>query len=760
MTIPQEAALFRSPCPVPADGEGDDSSTETLNVGPEPSADLLTTSVVVVSLLAGIAFTLLSLATPLLLSLVSLGCPAPDPRCFDYVREMALTIGHPEQGGDPCEDFFGYMCSNFEDLHPNRFSFTSLLESRLSAYRDHIIDEHETELSDEIGTSVVTAYRRCIDEYRQNLDSPIALRALVRSAGLQWSRKPPAHSHGDMLLILLRLSLEHGVPVLLRASLGPPLRLTAHSRAVLNVDLHLPPPPAAMGERTPQVIEGSLRWVAHNGTAISRFQRAAMATFETLRRLQNRLASAPRWLGGLRYVSFGQVPKELIPFVTAGQFTKLANAALPTKENKDYFEPTDVLVTATPTLVSALCAFVHSTPEPSVETLRLVRYLLVESLLPVATGQLADVYGLGRRDAFRLRADACLRDAVALLPRAWEHLFYEDILAQSYHAVDKLALGILKTVPAAYSWMDENTRKSTHERLHRLRVVLGPAVLTTHSELKSQHKYFRPYTPDKGFLSWLLENRAYHLSHRTQNLLASNGTGGQRPEPPTFQDAVPNAVVDPVHQDVLVSPALLFAPFRAEDGRPFTSTVNSAAIGSLVASLIARYLDPVEGAYDFTGQRLDHSWYGGAAEATYAQSLQCIRNRQSAYEGINVTEREAAEVLANTMGLRIALSAFRDGNESKASDSGLLADPALAALMAQLSGGGSDERRPPRLQRERLFFAAFCFQFCGVVLPRGSTGLPLNARCNLPLREMPDFARAFKCANNSAMAAQLACLPH
>ncbi|KAH6922549.1 hypothetical protein HPB50_015482 [Hyalomma asiaticum] len=60
---------------------------------------------------------------------------------------------------------------------------------------------------------------------------------------------------------------------------------------------------------------------------------------------------------------------------------------------------------------------------------------------------------------------------------------------------------------------------------------------------------------------------------------------------------------------------------------------------------------------------------------------------------------------------------------------------------------------------EQLFFAAYCLQLCGTVVSRNMTGsLPLNVRCNLPLREVPEFGRAFNCPSGSPMVSRDTCL--
>ncbi|KAH7975507.1 hypothetical protein HPB52_002335 [Rhipicephalus sanguineus] len=161
----------------------------------------------------------------------------------------------------------------------------------------------------------------------QSYDSSSALRLLLRRAGIQWSPEVLKYTHQDILGVLLRLSLEFGVPVLLHAVLGPWLKLPDGSRRILNLDFLLPLLPAAMSERRLSVVEDTLRLVAHNGTVFNRFRHMAEQVLRTLHRLQRRLNAASRWHGGLHYVKFSEVDKHLVSFSEPGEFLRIANEA-------------------------------------------------------------------------------------------------------------------------------------------------------------------------------------------------------------------------------------------------------------------------------------------------------------------------------------------------------------------------------------------------------------------------------------------------
>ncbi|XP_075526570.1 endothelin-converting enzyme-like 1 [Dermacentor variabilis] len=762
-----------------------------------------------VVLVGTIVATGLTLSLPLVFMAVLPGCITPDPRCFDYAREVASAVSKREDV-DPCDDFYSYVCGNFEDMYPGHSSYLALLESRLYTYQNHVLDGHPVEKNDEVGRHVIIAFRRCVDEYRQNQDSPNALRFLLRSAGIQWSPKVLAYTRQDILGVLLRLSLEFGVPVLLHAILGPSLKHTADSRQAMNLDFRFPLLPAGAGERTLSVVEDTLRLVAHNGTVFDRFRHEAMQVLLTLKRLWSWLNASLHWRGGLQYVKFSQAHEHLVKFTEPGQLLKLTNDALPTNRKRDYFGPDDDVVTSTPTLVTTFADFVAVTKP--IDLVLLVRYLAVESLLPVSSSHLVDVYSIDRKAAFRLRVHACLRDAIDIMPRAWEHLFYQERLGQRYPALDATMTSILDSAMDQYSWMDDETWQRAERRIRQLRVVLGPPpALSKHEAVQRRYKHAKPLPDSMSFAAWILENRAAELVARAGELAEESGTpskGTFDPDAtsgmterfrrtlddmlpiyiasdhtqqdlvlPYFMDTVPSAVLDTMRRQLLVSPAMLFPPFVVPDDLPYSAIVNYAALGSITASMVARHLDPVTGVYDHLGIRKE-AWYTPQSNETYFNLLRCIQLRQASYEGVDVTNEEASEpppealaaskynqphfqpkVLAHTVGLRMAHSAYRKRAEKNAASYSGDSSGEQIPFFKSRPSLGIDEYSGAVYDAERLFFAAYCLQLCGVVLPRGVTGsLPLNVRCNLPLREVSQFGRAFNCPNNSAMVSRDACL--
>ncbi|KAK8773691.1 hypothetical protein V5799_011774 [Amblyomma americanum] len=426
------------------------------------------------------------------------------------------------------------------------------------------------------------------------------------------------------------------------------------------------------------------------------------------------------------------------------------------------------MVTSTPTVIAAFSKLVAAAKTTAL--LRLVRDLVIESLLPVSSANLADIYGVDEHSAFHLRADACAREAIGVVPRAELHgligLVAYSGTGGSPAQVESPGRCGSRNPGLCDGALLVNGRGhvgSVNGRLRRLRIVLGPlATLSKPIDVRRHYRHLQPFGDSASFTTWVLEQRARDVRTRNAELMSNGAASKAAPKPEAFLDVQPTAVLDSVRHELLTSPALLFPPFSTGGEAPHSDAVNYAALGSIVGSLLARHLDPVTGVNDLRGVRYGHTWYSEKSEATYLEQQHCVGHKQGSYEGIIVTDKDASEnhwrfstfaqVLAHTVGLRMAYAAFRKSVQNHSSRG---------------VGGGSDKEAAPLgigasgqvYDRELLFFAAYCFQLCGIVIARHVTrSLPLNARCNLPLRELPEFGNAYNCSNGSAMVPEQTCL--
>lgn len=691
-----------------------------------------------------LAATALTLAIPMVLR--DYLPPCREPNCFQYAREMALSV---DPATDPCSDFFSHVCGNFEDLYPRSSSLLSVLATRTSQFQDSVLNRLEAGASAETpGEATVAAFRVCIDQYRGRDEGGLqAIRELLWELGLFLRATPVTHTVDSVFVGMVKMSLSFDLPVLVRAVLVRSLKQTADNKLELQLDLHIPEAPV---DRTVDSVEDSLRAVAHNGT-IGRFRHLASAALGSLNLLQSQAATVPRWDGGIKYVRFADVQDALLAFMTTERLINVSNDAI---SIQGYFDGDSELATANPELVKGFASF--AVQEGGARLLNLVRYLLVERLLPVSSAKLADIYNVTGNEAFGVRVAACRREVVGLTPRAWADLIFRNLLGLKYDTVDALARDVVNSAfDQLAGWVaDAETAEGAKQRLQRTRLLLGRAAAK--ESLKARYSHVKAPSDGAPFIVWLLQTLQVGRKRLAEALRKGSAAPYLDADDPELQvlDSYPKAILDPVRLEVLVTPAMLFPPFLAED---VPSAVNYGAIGSLVGSLLAQSLDPSVGAYDVLGRRLDASWYSEESVSARKVTLECVGAKSAPQESGSLSHDQTNEVLANTLGLRMAHAAFLaklDVNGTR---------KATAGDFAEWSGPFYSGRADDVRGLQRLFFAAHCFQLCGVSLPPSvaTSGLPLRDRCNLPLMNYAEFGRAFDCPADSAMAADAtnSCFP-
>ncbi|XP_049514005.1 uncharacterized protein LOC125941101 [Dermacentor silvarum] len=80
------------------------------------SGGMLSPTDISVVLVGTIVATGLALSMPLVFMAVLPGCVTPDPRCFDYPREVTLAASKQEDV-DPCDDFYRCEADTYLMFH-------------------------------------------------------------------------------------------------------------------------------------------------------------------------------------------------------------------------------------------------------------------------------------------------------------------------------------------------------------------------------------------------------------------------------------------------------------------------------------------------------------------------------------------------------------------------------------------------------------------------------------------------------------------
>ncbi|KAL1470849.1 hypothetical protein MTO96_040254, partial [Rhipicephalus appendiculatus] len=415
--------------------------------------------------------------------------PCREPRCFDYAHEMALSLNTTVQ---PCDDFYGYVCGGFAEQHPQHANFLSILDARLSLVRARLLDGAAAGFEETFVRRAVDAFRRCVDDYREGREDGLQqLRDFTHSIGIHWRKTPVHFTSFSLLGVLFKLSLRYGIPLLLNARLRawPSVDSPSTLKAGLQLDFEPMDPPLV--ERTASSVEDLLRAVAHNSTML-RFKSIAADVRRAMDDLHLRLHEAAVPSGELLFVKVPNI-ESLLPLLKPAHFEALVNYFL---EAPNKYTMSSEVVSATAALVRELAVFLNE-EAPTGRALNLIRYLLFERLVPVATSDLEEALDLEAGEASKLRIRACM-DAVRRVEPRTEVLSKRRV-TQSARVVS----AVLKATLAEYArWQDNVTLARTRARLKLLRAETSLTPLTSVADANRRYEYVVPVNDDTSFFKW------------------------------------------------------------------------------------------------------------------------------------------------------------------------------------------------------------------------------------------------------------------
>ncbi|KAL3206111.1 hypothetical protein MRX96_052892, partial [Rhipicephalus microplus] len=337
---------------------------------------------------------------------------------------------------------------------------------------------------------------------------------------------------------------------------------------------------------------------------------------------------------------------------------------------------------------------------PTGRALNLIRYLLFERLVPVATSDLEEALDLEPGEASKLRIRACM------------------------DAVRRAA---------------SSRRRGSFSPCNYLRAETSFTPLTSVADANRRYEPVVAVSDNTTFFKWFPSS----LRKGTSLVVSANVKTLRDGDDLRQLDAlrVSRVHVDPLNPVVRVSPGTMFGPFMEDDDEP-SDGVNMSALGSTVGTLVAAFMDPIRGPLD--GVSRTRPKYEKATTSKYDEALECLVSRTSK-DGPSVVDKvEASQVMIDRLGVRIAYGAFEVMLSARSTEA---KGSSLMAQLSELLGGV-----------QRAFFAAYCFQFCEHEAPNADEQVTSGCfRCNAVLRDVEPFWMAFMCPVGSSMRPTNAC---
>lgn len=659
-----------------------------------------------------------------------MGCS--NPSCFDASEAISRSLDAVR--GDPCDDFYGFVCGGWQRANPGTNNLFQDLQQRVASAVIISLVLEDTK-GDKLDPSkqVALLFQRCAQLAFGEHEHMEQLKAFLARFNLSWPTSPP-RSKLETLDLLVSLTLDWGVPVLFQLTVDPYFKRKGFRM------LHFASNPY-MTEwfvaRNALMQKGSLLTYFHRASLILAGTTVSKDIVENVLELDNKVISTimpsvlePRPDFDLQYLTINDLDDIVGPYLTSTEWLDVVNKHLPIelKPHDEMFVMNHRLLRLVGHLISrkkdmdALLPYI---------TWHLARHIAPMTSYSLSRAQFADGSGVGYA-TLGYMLGRCYVDTDANMPFAFAHLFIKRwlphrVIDNATRMVDHIRKVANETMVTS-KCMDSATKRSALDKLHTLRAVVGyPPELNSIRALKRHYRY----TPrlDGTYFHMVLTLRAAELSYK-KRFLRKNGSGvvSNLVNVPL---TLVNAFYVPVYHVMVIPAAILYPPFYV-DGYPYS--YNFGSIGHVVGHEITHAFDPDMGLFNRDGVR--HNWWTPESRVLFERRLDCLRELYNPLPwggGVNFGDHALSENFADCGGIVKVYQAFHGTKTNKKQPRPL---------------GGS----LARFTDEQLFFISSCFKWCSNN-EKQTPGWysPPRMRCNVPLMNMPQFSEAFRCGAGKAM---------
>ncbi|KAL3210183.1 hypothetical protein MRX96_037321 [Rhipicephalus microplus] len=423
-------------------------------------------------------------AMSLLMVVVGYGAPAlvrayalscTDPGCLEPTAALERSVA--DARGDPCDDFYGFVCGGWQRENPGVASHFQTLQQRVAtaAIISLVLDDGEGALPSH---QVARLFQRCGQVAFNGQHRIDELHAFLDRFNLSWPT-PPSRSKLETLDVMVSLSLDWGIPVFFQ----------------LSVDRYFKRP----GFRTlhfsgnPYLLEWFMTRNAlqERGVLLAYFDRvslimngssASKRVVEEVLQLDNHVLMTmvpslvdPRPDTDLVYVVMEQLDYITGPYLSTSEWLLVLNKHLPVE-----LGPKDEIFVMNKRLLRLLGVLVGNLEDTNnllaYVTWHVTRHLASVTSYPLSRAQFADGpsadantlgYMMGR----------CYMDADTAMPFAFAHVFNQrwlpaDSVGHARSVLDNIHTVANKSM-ASLTWMDEETKSGALEKLATLRAIVG-----------------------------------------------------------------------------------------------------------------------------------------------------------------------------------------------------------------------------------------------------------------------------------------------
>ncbi|KAH7939567.1 hypothetical protein HPB52_013849 [Rhipicephalus sanguineus] len=675
-----------------------------------PLDDIFSPNMIVLVTLATLASTVVVVYAPMYIDQHIVACHSP--KCMNLRTDLRLMM---DSGAHPCQDFYRFVCANFESTYPSSPSYMEAFTKRVKRSFRQMLNEFVIGSPVAIEHYPLQAYRRCIDDYNAMYHSPGAIMNNDDDLAEIWDSIRDRNTMDWKFDYLMKLALDRGTPVFIGADVVRNVFTRHRYMLRIKAEKVKQPPDRRTVMNIIELFKRESSWVSSlkvskaivatmRGVTDALWDASAHAKVPEVR-------STSRGLKILHDVSYNRLHQTLARFPPEpGEwrryfFTTDAAALLPL---------TKYLSTVTPT------AFAYT-----------VRFIIAESLLTTATYQFVQVYDMSATAASRLRTVRCADLSLMLLPTFTEYHFFREWLGREKTGA---ASSLFASLPEKFGLVEPFTgmRQDTKENLESVlrNITVVPGHDPGYDTLDDIRRITGFEAVSSDFTAWVFHTLRTKAQLRGQLML---GTSELPPANERALDLNPGAVYGASDDSLRVLPSLLLEPFGVAN-KPSAFTFGH--LGTYAAEAFARATLPES----LSGIPARMNYTSQADHDRLLKALDCVLGEQARSNTGRPALKTALNLLTSVIGIKVAYRAMQDWADR------------------------SSSQFVPYVKTDRqAFFVGHCLRYCGAAEVIHETdaakghGLARRDLCNLPLRHIPEFAGAFSCSANSTMVAASNC---
>ncbi|XP_064467530.1 neprilysin-4-like [Ornithodoros turicata] len=292
-------------------------------------------------------------------------------------------------------------------------------------------------------------------------------------------------------------------------------------------------------------------------------------------------------------------------------------------------------------------------------------------------------------------------------------------------------------------WMDRKTKTEALKKVDTIEPKIGYADwLMNDSYLEEKYKYVQMFQKDTPYVTVAANLRKNRILTELSHLHTSYNKTTEWVTGP----AVVNAFYNPGTNDILFPAAVLQSPFY-KYGLPLS--VNMGAIGMFIGHEVTHAFDDTGSQFNSEGQL--HNWWTNNTRKAYTNLTECFVKQ---YGTINDSETS------------LLLNGINSQGENIADNGGLLGAYLAYKTLAKNSTQYPDLALPglEHISNNQMLFISNAVVWCTNIREQAlrqmiqyDTHSPPKYRIIVPMSNMPEFSRAFKCEENAPMNPQKKC---